>query len=141
MRLRATLPILASLALLAGCGETGPATPQPTPQAVAMRHMLADINQIRAYLYGSASQAQASGAASDLASWAKQVPALFPPELASQEYVDMSPERARAANAAMNTNAALLLASVQSGNQAAIADQLAATEKNGCGTCHLSGIK
>jgi Cytochrome C' len=143
VRIRATLPILAALLLLDGCGAVGttPEARAPTPQGVAMQHMLADIDQIRGFLYGSGSQGDATHAATDLVSWAKQMPVLFPPELASQQYVDMSPERARAATAAMNTNAQLLLAAVQTGDHAAIGDRLAQTERNGCGACHLSGTQ
>jgi hypothetical protein len=143
VRIRTALPILAMLPLLGSCGYTGPssAARQPTPQGTAMQHMLADINQIRGFLYGSGSQGGATNAALDLVSWSKRMPELFPPELASQEYVDMSPERARAASEAMNTNAAGLLAAVQSGNRATIGDRLAETEHNGCGACHLSSTQ
>ena len=143
MRIKASLPILAILPLLGSCGYKGPtaAARQPTPQAVAMQHMLADINRIRGFLYGSGSQGEATEAATDLVSWSKRMPELFPPKLASQEYVDMSPERARAATEAMNANAALRLAAVQSGNHATIGDRLADTERNGCGACHLSGTQ
>jgi hypothetical protein len=135
--------MLAVLSLLSGCGYKGPssAARQPTPQAVAMQHMLADINRIRGFLYGSGSQGGATEAATDLVAWSKRMPELFPPELASQEYVDMSPERARAATEAMGRNAAELLAAVQSGNHATIGDRLAGTEHNGCGACHLSGTQ
>ncbi len=106
-----------------------------------MQHMFADINQIRGFLYGSGSEGDATAAAADLVAWSKRMPELFPPELASQEYVDMSPERARAATEALGTNAALLLAAVESGNHATIGDRLADTERNGCGACHLSGTQ
>ncbi|HTU53769.1 MAG TPA: cytochrome c [Acetobacteraceae bacterium] len=143
MRIRAFLPILAIVPLLGSCGGTGPtsAARPPTPQGAAMQHMLADINRIRGFLYGSGSQGDATNAALDLVAWSKRIPELFPPELASQEYVDMSPERARAASQAMNTNAAELLAAVESGNHATIGDRLAETEHNGCGACHLSGTQ
>lgn len=143
MRIRASLPILALLPLLGGCGYKGPtaAARQPTPQAVAMEHMFADINRIRGFLYGSGSQGGATEAATDLVAWSKRMPELFPPELASQEYVDMSPERARAATEALQTNAGELLAAVEGGNHATIGDRLADTERNGCGACHLSGTE
>ena len=143
MRIRATLPILAISLMLANCGgtESNPEASQPTPQAQAMRHMLADVDQIRAFLYGSGNQAGAASAASDLVAWARQMPTLFPPELASRQYVDMSPERARAATVAMNREAGLLLAAVQTGNHGVIGDRLAETERNGCGACHLNSTR
>lgn len=143
MRLRVTFPILATLLVLANCGETESPSqaPQPTPQAQAMRHMLADVDRIRAFLYGSGNQAGAASAASDLVAWARQMPTLFPPELASRQYVDMSPERAKAATAAINREAGLLLAAVQTGDHAAIGDRLAETERNGCGACHLNSTQ
>jgi hypothetical protein len=126
--------------LLVGCATTG-VPPQPTPQAQAMQHMLADINQVRSYVYGGASQADAAQAADELLAWSRRLAELFPPGQASTNYVDMSPERASGAPAAMIHNADLLLAAVRSGNRATSGDQLARTEREGCGFCHLSGTR
>ncbi len=63
---------------------------------------------------------------------------MFPPGEATAEYVDMSPERLRGAPAAMRETSEMLLAAVQNGNRADIGSQLANTEKNGCGFCHLN---
>lgn len=70
-----------------------------------MQHMLADIDQIRAFVYGSGTQSDANAAAADLMSWSQRMSELFPPGQASTEYVDMSPERVRGAPAAMSRTA------------------------------------
>lgn len=130
------LGLLLAPLLLAACSQTPPHAGQPTEQAQAMQHMLADINQVRAYVYGSGTRADALTSAQDLVSWSGRMAELFPPDQASTEYVDMSPARAAGAPAAMTTAASQLLTTVQTGSQTAIADQLAQTEKNGCGYCH-----
>ncbi len=104
-----------------------------------MQHMLAEINQIRTFAYGSGNQHEAETAAVDLVSWSGRMAELFPPGQASVDYVDMSPERARGAPAAMSNSANLLLESVRTGSRPAITAQLAQTERNGCGYCHLTG--
>jgi len=111
---------------------------QPTAQGESMQHMLADVDQIREFVYGGGSQTQAESAADDLVSWSKRMAELFPPGQASTEYVDMSPTRVRDAPAAMNKTAELLLTAVRTGNRTAIGDQLVQTERDGCGFCHLS---
>jgi hypothetical protein len=104
-----------------------------------MQLMLADINQIRSYVYGDGTRSDAESAANDLVSWSNRMAELFPPGQASVDYVDMSSERARNAPAAMSKAAGSLLSAVRTGNRAAIGDQLARTERDGCGFCHLSG--
>jgi hypothetical protein len=104
-----------------------------------MQLMLADIEQIRSFVYGSSTQADANKAAIDLVSWSQRMAVLFPPGQTSQDYVDMSPERVRGAPAAMARTADLLLTAVRTGQRPAVGDQLAQTERDGCGVCHLSG--
>ncbi len=106
-----------------------------------MALMLADIDRIRAYVYGSGSRSDADEAAVDLVSWSRRMAELFPPGQASTEYVDMSPARVRGAPEAMTRSAERLLAAVRTGKPPAIGDQLARTERDGCGFCHLSVIR
>jgi hypothetical protein len=103
-----------------------------------MQYMLADVQQIRSFVYGSGTQREADDAATDLVSWSKRMAELFPPGQASTDYVDMSPERVRGAPAAMTRSAEQLLTMVRTGRRPAIGDQLAQTEREGCGHCHLS---
>jgi Cytochrome C' len=106
-----------------------------------MALMLADVDQIRGYVYGSATQADADKAAVDLVSWSQRMAELFPPGQASTDYVDMSPARVQGAPVAMQQSAQSLLSAVRTGKRAAVGDQLAQTERNGCGFCHLSGTR
>jgi hypothetical protein len=106
-----------------------------------MQHMLGDVDQIREFVYGGGSQPAAQQAADDLVSWSARISELFPPGQASADYVDMSPERVRGAPAAMTQAADSLRAAVRTGNRAVIGDQLARTERGGCGFCHLSGTR
>ena len=103
-----------------------------------MDAMLADVNQIRAFTYGSGDQRTAEAAASDLVAWSNRLAELFPPGQASQDYVDMSPERARNAPLAVQRAANQLLATVHDGNRALVGGRLEQLEQNGCGACHLS---
>jgi hypothetical protein len=103
-----------------------------------MDRMLADVNAVRSFVYGSGGQAEAGQAAQELLSWSRRMSELFPPGTASADYVDMSPERARGAAEAMVRTSERLLAAVHSGNRPAIGDQLAQTEREGCGACHRS---
>jgi hypothetical protein len=119
--------------------QAPPTTVTATPQVQAMQRMLADIDQLRAYAYGSGDQAGAAAAAHDLLSWSERLPDLFPPGQASKDYLDMSPERARAAPEAMRRNAQSLVDVMSSGNRAAVGDKLARMEKSGCGACHRVG--
>ncbi len=139
--IKATRAGWAALSILAGCAESrpDPNVGAPTPQAQATRRMLADVNQLRGYVYGSGDQAGASAAASDLLAWSQRMPDLFPPGQASRDYLDMSPERAGAAPAAMMGAARSLVAAVYTGDRAAIGAQLARTERSGCGVCHVVG--
>jgi hypothetical protein len=106
-----------------------------------MQLMLADVDQIRGYVYGSGTQGDAENAAADLLSWSQRMAELFPPGQASTDYVDMSPARVQGAPVAMQQSAQSLLSAVRSGKRPAVGDQLAQTERNGCGFCHLSGTR
>jgi hypothetical protein len=139
MTMQRTFLVYAGLLILGGCAESASHTIQPTPQAQAMRQMLADIDEIRAFVYGGGSQRETEAAAADLQSWSKRIGELFPPGQASTQYVDMSPERVRRAPAAMAKAADTLSSVVQTGERTAIGEQLAETERTGCGVCHLSG--
>jgi hypothetical protein len=140
MRIRAAFLICVALPLLGSCAgmNTAPHAGQPTVQGQSMQRMLADVLAIRSYVYGGSSQAEAMQAATDLASWSQRMAELFPPGQASKDYIDMSPERASAAPAAMQRTSDQLRSVVRTGNRAAIGTQLAQTEHDGCGACHLS---
>ena len=133
----------AALAYLSSCTgmQQTTHTGQPTIQGQSMQHMLADIDQIRAFVYGSGDQSGAEAAATDLVAWSKRMADLFPPGQASVDYVDMSDQRVRAAPAAMQNTAELLLGAVRTGRRPVIGDRLAQTERDGCGVCHRSGSR
>jgi hypothetical protein len=141
VRIRVVILASAMLPFLGGCDSMRPPSRvgQPTVQGESMRHMLADVDQIRAFVYGGSNQGEADKAANDLVSWSNRMAELFPPGPSATDYVDMSSERARNAPAAMSRAAASLLEAVRTGNRVAIGDQLSQTERDGCGFCHLSG--
>ena len=143
MKNRTTLVVLLALPVLGSCGGIGapPHVGQPTVQAQSMQRMLADVDQIRAYVYGGGALPDADAAALELVSWSRRMAELFPPGQASNDYVDMSPARVAGAPTAMSQAADLLLTAVRSGGRPAIGDQLAQAERDGCGFCHLSGSR
>jgi hypothetical protein len=143
VRTRTALLVGATLTCLSGCGQMGaaPNTGQPTTQGQAMRQMLADVDQVRAFVYGGGSQPDAEKAATNLVAWSQRISQLFPPGQATTDYVDMSPERVRGAPEAMQRTATALLAAVQTGSRSQTGDRLTQTEKQGCGFCHLSGTR
>ena len=127
----------ALLALATGCGpQKPPNAGQPTPQAESMARMLADVDRLRAYGRGDATQLEAEAASSELAAWSSRMAELFPPEEAAHLYVDMTPEMAREAPTAMSATIGPLSAAVRSGNRAKVAVALDLTEQQGCGACH-----
>jgi hypothetical protein len=128
---------VALLPLLANCGGSAPHAGQPTPQAESMQRMRADIELVRAYVNGSASQSDGESAASDLVAWSGKMGQLFPASEA-QKYVDLTPAMAAGAPAAMTGATEALLAAVKSADRPAAGQQLAHTEHNGCGFCHLT---
>lgn len=138
---RLVLGLSGLLALLAGCTGSSRPSGQPTVQGAAMQRMLADIEAVRAFVYGGGSQKDAEAAADDLVSWSERMSDLFPPGQSTAEYVDMSPARVRNAPIAMKRSSQDLLAAVRTGNRSTAGDQLALTERNGCGACHLSSAR
>ena len=133
-----------TLACLGGCTGMGtsPHAGEPTIQGQSMQLMLADVEQIRSFVYGgNTTQADADKAATDLLSWSRRMAELFPPGQASTDYVDMDPARVNGAPEAMARTAEQLLGAVRAGKRPAIGDQLARTERDGCGFCHLSGYR
>src|SRR5262249_1802031 len=99
MRKRFGYLVLAVPLVLGGCAAPEAPISRETGQGESMQRMAADVNLIRAFVYGG-SRADARGAADDLVAWSKRIPELFPPGT-STEYVDMSPARVRNANVAM----------------------------------------
>jgi hypothetical protein len=140
VRIRIVSLLLGGIPFFAGCAAPGsaPGPGQPTVQGESMQRMLAEVDQVRAFVYGGGSRADAETAAGELVSWSKRMTDLFPPGQASTDYVDMTPARVRYAPIAMQREAEKLLAAVRTGKQSAVGDQLASTERNGCGACHLS---
>lgn len=102
-----------------------------------MQAMLADVDQIRAFTYGGDLSA-ARAAADDLVVWSNRMAELFPPNQAAADYVDMSPERAKNAPAAMQRTALALQQAFAKGDRGVIGQRLAVVEKDGCGFCHRS---
>jgi hypothetical protein len=80
-----------------------------------MQYMLADVDQVRAFVYGSSIQVDAEKVAIDLLSWSRRMAELFPPGQASTDYADMSVERVRGAPEAMSRSAEILLTTVRTG--------------------------
>jgi cytochrome c' len=142
VRLRVAVLVCVILPSLSGCGGIGGPSHagQPTIQGRSMSLMLADIDQIRAFVYGSGDLNAASTAATDLVSWSGRMAELFPPGESSADYLDMSADRVRDAPAAMTRTAESLLMAVRTGDRVAIGAKLTETERDGCGACHLSGL-
>jgi hypothetical protein len=139
MIVRFALLACVTLFLLANCNPLPPHAGQPTLQGQSMQRMLGDIHEVRAFVYGSGTQASAEKAANDLTAWSSRLTELFPSGQAATDYVDMSPARLASAPTAMARTAQQLLAAVRTGNRQVIGDQLGRTEREGCGACHLSG--
>ncbi len=142
MRIRVALLVCAALPLLGSCaGPNAPHAGQPTVQGQSMERMLSDVLAIRTYVYGSGNQSDAEQAALDLTTWSRRMTELFPPGQASTDYVDMTPDRVIGAPAAMSRTAEQLLVATRTGDLQAVGRQLAQTEREGCGACHLSGSR
>ena len=71
----------AVLLATAGCSQMGAPqhAGQPTEQGKSMAAMLADVNLILAFTYGSGDQRTAEAAATDLVAWSNRMAELFPP--------------------------------------------------------------
>jgi hypothetical protein len=126
------------LPFLANCESQTPHAGQPTPQAQSMQRMRADVDTIHAFAQGSSAQSDAESAANDLVAWSGRIGELFPPSEAPHQYVDMTPEMAAGAPAALRGASEPLLAAVKTGDRQATGEQLARTEHDGCGYCHLT---
>jgi hypothetical protein len=144
MTARGLLPLagLGLLLTLYGCGTPAPPAiaPTPTPQALSMQRMLADVQALRGYARGGTTQAAAETAATDLVSWSDQMAVLFPPETAAQ-YVDMTPDISRRAPPIIRETAGAVAKAVRAGRRAEAEAQLARTERDGCGICHQHGYQ
>jgi hypothetical protein len=121
--------------VVVACTAPAPPVGSPTPQSESMQRMLVNVDTIRAFVAGRIEQRQAEDAALELVSWSAQMGELFPPGTASQ-YVDMTEAAARGARDAMLSRATRLAEIVRTGNRPDTGEQLAETEKGGCGYCH-----
>lgn len=136
MAARTSLCLGIALLALAGCNAPPPHAGQQTMQGQSMARMLATVEALRAYARGEGGQPEAQNAAAELVAWSGRMGELFPPGEAAR-YVDMSPEMARAAPTAMLDTSRRLFDAVRTGNRQAAGSQLARTERDGCGACHL----
>ena len=132
-----TLLVTLGLFGLSACAEdeltkVGP----PTPQAHSMDRALADVNRIRAYVYGGGGREDAAAAATDLEAWAQDLPTVFTPGTPAQ-YVDLSTQQAAHASQSMAQTAHALSVAAASGDRAAVGEALGHVERQGCGACHL----
>jgi len=125
------------LLAVTGCApRTPPNAGQPTIQGQSMQRMLANIETVRAYVRRNATKQEAERAADELISWSARMGELFPPAVAPQQYVDMTPEMARDAPRAMTSHATALSLAVRTAPIPAVSEQLERTERDGCGFCH-----
>jgi hypothetical protein len=129
------------LLLVASCGDQHPSAGQPTEQARSMERVLADIETVRAFVGGTASQSDALAAAKELTAWSARMRELFPPKQVMQLYVDLPPEMAEAAPEAMRRTSTQLALAVATGRIPEVKQALATTETDGCGACHRHGYK
>ena len=128
--------LLAPMLALSGCNAPPPHAGQRTVQGQSMTRMLATVEALRAYARGEGGRPEAEQAAAELVAWSGRMGELFPPAEAAR-YVDMSPEMARGAPAAMQDTSRRLLDATRTGSRQAVGGQLARTEREGCGACHL----
>jgi cytochrome c556 len=141
MKTRVAILACTIVPFLGSCAPTAPHAGQPTLQGQSMEDMLADVVAVRTFVYGGSNQVEADKAATDLVSWSHRMSELFPPGEAIHDYVDMGPEKLSVAPGAMIRASEALKATVRTGNRTAIGSQLAQTEHDGCGACHLSGSR
>ena len=134
---KAILYLLAAVPIVGSCAEEAPHAGQPTPQAQSMRIMRADVDTIRAFAQGGTPAFEAEKAAKDLVAWSGKIGDLFPPDEAPKQYLYMSSAMASGAPAALRGTTEPLLATVKTGDRAATSEQLARTQHDGCGYCHL----
>jgi cytochrome c556 len=110
-----------------------------------MKGQGADVKAITDYSKGQGDQAAALTAANDLVARAPKIVALFVPGTSSTDFPGKSnakPEiwtdmdKFTAITVALQGEEVKLVAAVKSGDQQAVAAQLGATGKAGCGACH-----
>ena len=110
-----------------------------------MKAQGADVKAISDYAKGQGEQAAALTGANDLVARAPKILALFPAGTSATEFpgkTNAKPElwtemdKVKAIIPALQTEEAKLVDAVKAGNAQAVGDQLAATNKAGCGACH-----
>ena len=110
-----------------------------------MKAQGADVKAISDFSKGQGDQAAATTAANDLVTRAPKIPGLLTPGTSVADFPDKTkakPElwtdtdKVKAILAALQTEEGKLVTAVKSGDKQAVADQLAATNKAGCGACH-----
>ena len=110
-----------------------------------MKAQGADAKAISDFSKGQGDQAAATTAVNDLIARAPKIMALFVPGTSATDFPDATkakPElwtdtdKVKAIVAALQTEEDKLATAVKGGDKLAVADQLAATNKAGCGACH-----
>jgi cytochrome c556 len=110
-----------------------------------MKAQGADVKAISDYSKGQGDQAAALTAANDLVARGPKIAGLFPPGTSSAEFPDLSKakpelwtdmEKVKGIWTALQAEEVKLVDVVKSGNQQAVADQVGAMGKAGCGGCH-----
>jgi cytochrome c556 len=110
-----------------------------------MKAQGADVKAISDFSKGNGDQDAANKAAEDLVARQPKIPSLLVPGTSATDFPDQTkakPElwtdtaKVQAIVAALKTEEDKLVTVVKSGDKQAIADQLTATNKAGCGACH-----
>ncbi|HEY1506319.1 MAG TPA: cytochrome c [Stellaceae bacterium] len=143
--------LVAGVAALLAVGSVGVFAQQGDKLAAVkarqdfMKAQGADAKAISDFSKGQGDQAAATKAAEDLVARQPKIPALLVPGTSTTDFPDESkakPElwtdtaKVQAILAALKTEEDKLVTVVKSGDKQAIADQLTATNKAGCGACH-----
>jgi cytochrome c556 len=110
-----------------------------------MKAQGADVKAISDYAKGQGDQAAALAAANDLVARGPKIAGFFPPGTSSAEFPGVSnakPElwtdmdKVKGIWTTLQAEEVKLVDVVKSGNQQAVADQVGAMGKAGCGSCH-----
>jgi cytochrome c556 len=110
-----------------------------------MKAQGADLKAISDFGKGNGDQAAATKAADDLVARSQKIGTILVPGTSAADFPDQTkakPElfietdKVKAIIAALQTEEAKLVTVVKSGDKQAIADQVTATNKAGCGACH-----
>jgi cytochrome c556 len=110
-----------------------------------MKAQGADLKAISDFSKGQGDQAAATKAADDLVARSAKIAGLLVPGTSVQEFPEQTkakPEmftdtdKVKAIVVALHTEEGKLATAVKSGDKQAIADQIVATNKAGCGACH-----